>query len=544
MKRRKFIQLSALSSASSLLLNGHQIKAFSKTDLLNSIPENIIDGRSLVLVQLSGGNDGLNTVIPLNQYDTYANLRPTIKIKETGTNAGIPLDSTLAIEDQVLLHPSLTAFKSLYDAGKLNIVHGVGYPIINKSHFAARALMFKGGDGTPENVNKSNGWMARFLHSGYDYETYADPLGIQLGSQKPSIGFHSEHEHKVDVNLSGQDISGYYNVISNIGNPVPSNIANSEFGDNVDFISGIETATNSYSQRISEVFNAGSNSTTQYPANSDLGNQLKTVAKMIKGGSKTKIFLVLIDGFDNHSAQVESANDSHLGKHAELLSDVGDSIKAFQDDIEALGIEDKVVTGTFTEFGRKPKENGNLGTDHGNLGPMFVIGKHVKGGVTGDNLDLTGIVKHYNESGQIQHDYRQVFSTLISDFLGASPTVLEGTEFQEFDGSNKLDLIDSSQKVIHGGELSVNSFVKDKVSVYPNPVGDTCSVKFISSAMYRGYIVLYNLEGGIAFQMQQDFIPGMNVATLVLSHLAEGMYILGIKDNYNKTLSTHKLMKK
>ncbi|MDG2280082.1 MAG: hypothetical protein P8L42_05585, partial [Flavicella sp.] len=147
--------------------------------------------------------------------------------------------------------------------------------------------------------------------------SYADPLGIQLGSKKPSLGFHSEHEHKVDVNLSGQDISGYYNVISNLGNPEPTNdLGPSEYTDNIDFIAGVETNSNSYSERISTVFNAGSNSATVYP-DTDLSNQLKTVARMIKGGSKTKIFLVLIDGFDNHSGQVGSASNSHLGKHAD-----------------------------------------------------------------------------------------------------------------------------------------------------------------------------------------------------------------------------------
>ncbi|MDG1805823.1 DUF1501 domain-containing protein [Flavicella sp.] len=317
MKRRKFLQLSALSSASSLLLNGHQLKAFSKTALLNEIPESIIDGRTMVMVQMSGGNDGLNTVIPLDQYDDYANLRPTIKLDNSGVNSAIPLDATLPVADQVLLHPSLTGFKSLYDAGKLNIMHSVGYPIVNKSHFAARALMFKGGDGTPENSSKSNGWMVRYLHSAYEPTSYADPLGIQLGSKKPSLGFHSEHEHKVDVNLSGQDISGYYNVISNLGNPEPTNdLGPSEYTDNIDFIAGVETNSNSYSERISTVFNAGSNSATVYP-DTDLSNQLKTVARMIKGGSKTKIFLVLIDGFDNHSGQVGSASNSHLGKHAD-----------------------------------------------------------------------------------------------------------------------------------------------------------------------------------------------------------------------------------
>ncbi len=540
MKRRKFIQLSALSSASSLLLNGHQIKAFSETALLNNIPAEVIDGRTLVLVQLSGGNDGLNTIIPLNQYDTYANLRPTIKIKESGANAGIPLDGTLPLQEQVLIHPSLTAFKTLYDAGKLNIVHSVGYPIVNKSHFAARALMFKGGDGTVENINKPNGWMARFLHSGYNPESYQDPLGIQLGSKKPSVGFHSEHEHKVDVNLSGQDISGYYNVISNIGNPVPTGFGDTDYAENIEFISGIETSANNYSQRISQVFDNGSNSMT-YPQY-DLANQLKTVARMIKGGSKTKIFLVLIDGFDNHSSQVESAENSHLGKHAELLTEVGESIKAFQEDIEGLGISEKVVTATFTEFGRKPKENGNLGTDHGNLGPMFVIGKHVNGGITGTNMNLSGIVKHYDET-LMQHDYRQVFSTLISDFLGASPSVVEGTEFTDYDGDNKLDLIASAHKA--NNDLGVDTIDEEvSVSVYPNPVYDHCVLKFSANNMFRGHIVLYDMQGAIAFQLPQDFSPGMNQAPLNLEHLASGVYIAAVKDGYNKTMATFRLLKR
>lgn len=128
-----------------------------------------------------------------------------------------------------------------------------------------------------------------------------------------------------------------------------------------------------------------------------------------------------------------------------------------------MGIAEKVVTATFTEFGRKPRENGNLGTDHGNLGPMFVIGKHVNGGVSGTNMDLTNVVKHYDET-IMQYDYRQVFSTLISGFLGASPSVIEGIEFEAYDGDEKIN------------------------------------------------------------------------------HLMEGMYVLSIKDNYNKTLATYKLV--
>ncbi|MFC2126940.1 DUF1501 domain-containing protein [Bacteroidota bacterium] len=541
MERRKFIQLSALSSASALFLNGNQVKAFSKTSLLGVIPASVIEERAIVLVQLSGGNDGLNTLIPINQYDDYANLRPTIKIKESGANAGIPLDTTLDLKDQLLLHPSLTAFKSLYDAGKLNIVHNVGYPVINKSHFAARALMFKGGDGTPENANKPSGWMARFLHSGYDYNNYQDPLGIQLGSKKPSLGFHSEHEHKVDVNLTGQDVSGYYSIISNLGNPIPSTIPNSEYGENIKFIGGVETTTNAYSERISQVFNQGSNSPINYPQY-DLANQLKTVAKMIKGGSKTKIFLVHLGGFDTHADQVADSSDSHLGKHADLLKELGESIKAFQEDLEAMDLAKKVVTATFTEFGRKPVENGNLGTDHGNLGPMFIIGKHINGGIHGASADLSNVTKHYDETS-MQFDYRQVFTTLISDFLGASENVVTGTEFDAFNGDHKMNLIQKAH-IANFDYTPDSELISNELTVYPNPIEEDVTIKFISDVVERVYIVVYNLNGGISFKLPQDLKVGINLISINIGHLAGGNYILAVKDSYNKTLNKQILHKR
>ena len=540
MKRRKFLHLSALSSACALILNGFKVSAFSKTALFNQIPASIIDGRSLVMIQLIGGNDGLNTLIPLNQYDDYASLRPTLKLNNTGLNTAINLDSTLPIEDQMLLHPSLLGFKSLYDAGKLNVINSVGYPILTKSHFTGRALVLKGGDGTPQNANKTSGWMARYLNSGYNYSEYSDPLGIQLGSKKPSLGFHSEHEHKVDINLSGQDVSGYYSVISNIGNPIPSNIPESEFGENIAFITQTEAATNSYSQRISEVFDAGSNSAAVYP-DYDLANQLKTVAKMIKGGSETKIFLVTAKGYDTHANQVEDGGNSHLGVHADLLTELGDSVKAFHDDLEALGIDEKVVSSTFTEFGRKPLENGNYGSDHGNLGSMFVIGSSVNPGVTGTNLDLSSIVKHFDE-GQMQHDYRQVFTTLLTDFLGASSDVITGTEFSEFDGDQKLDLIGSSHNVFSTESILVK---KQKLMLYPNPVEELFVLKFESKLTFRGYIVIYNILGAVVFNSPHDFNYGINIlAPIDIRNFEPGHYILAIKDGMNSTIDKKRLVKR
>ena len=538
MERRKFIKISALSSASTLLLNGRKVSAFSKTALLNQIPASVVEGRSLVLIQLLGGNDGLNTLIPLNQYDDYASLRPTIKLKNTGINAAVNLDGTLPLEDQMLLHPALKGFKTLYDEGKLNVINSVGYPSITKSHFAGRALWLNGGDGTPENANKTSGWMARFIHSGYNYNDFSDPLGIQLGSKKPSLGFHSEHEHKADVNLTGQDVSGYYSVISNIGNPEPENIPNSEFGDNLEFIAQTEAATNSYSQRISEVFDIGSNSAVVYP-DYDLADQLKTVARMIKGGSKTKIFLVTANGYDTHADQVASDGNTHLGRHSELLTELGDSVKAFHDDLEAMGVDEKVVSATFTEFGRKPLENGNYGSDHGNLGPMFVIGSTVNAGVTGTNINLSSVIKHFDE-GQMQHDYRQVFTTLITDFLGASSDVVNATEFSDFDGDQKLDLIQASHKLLDVDYKVPNEI---KLLVYPNPIIEDFVLKFDSSITFRGYVVLYNMLGAIVLKLPHDFKYGMNILSPIdVRNIEQGYYILAIKDGLNKTIDKQRLL--
>ena len=539
MKRRKFIQISSTGSLAGFMLNGHIVNAFTRTKLLNNVSEDVIRDRSIVMIQLSGGNDGLNSVIPKNQYDRYASIRPTIRIKESGINAGIELDTTLGTQDQTLLHPNLQAFKQLWDEGKLNIVHGVGYPNLDKSHFKGRALMSKGGDGTDENSNKPDGWMARYLHSSFDHTTYLDPLGIQLGNKKPADEFHSDAEHKVDINLSGQDAAGFYTQLSNIGNPLADyGGESSEYIDNINFINGMEVTATNYAERISNVFNAGSNAVT-YPQ-FDLADQLKTVARMISGGSKTKIFLLRIDGFDNHANQVDSQNDSHLGKHADLLTELSESIKAFQDDLEQLGIGENVVTTTFTEFGRKPIENGNKGTDHGNLGPMFVIGAGVKPGFTGTHLSLDsftygGNVKHFDLDTQMQHDYRQVYSAIIGDFLGASSSTIVDTEFDAYD-TNRLNLISSP--------ILSNPYEKtpqrDSLKIVPNPVVNDMMIRFRSSEWVRGDIQIHDLQGRIVEELTVDFSSGINQIPLNLSHLSKGLYVLNVIDDRNQIIATAK----
>ena len=429
MKRRKFLKIAASSSITPLVLNGIPLQSFATPGMVAMNCEGIED-RVLVIVQLAGGNDALNTIIPIDQVDLYSNIRPTIGIPQADL---INLDTGLDIQDQVGLHPSMTAIKDLYDQGKMNLIQSVSYNNNNKSHFKATDLWLTGGDSTPPNFNIDTGWMGRYLSStfpgmaGNPTPSFPDPLGIQLGDKKPSLGFHTHEEHSSAINLSGQDPAGFYVLISEIGgDPIP-NVPDSEYGDELNYIMNIENSVSNYAQRITDVFNAGSNAGS-YP-NYSLANQLKTVARLLAGGCMTKIFLVRIGGYDTHANQVV-AGDPTIGKHADLLTQLSESIKAFHDDLEGLDLADRVMTVSFSEFGRKALENGNHGTDHGTLAPMFIFGNSVNPGVTGTNVDLSNL-----NNGQLQnhqHDYRQVYTTLLQDWLGAPDDVITDTMFDPY----------------------------------------------------------------------------------------------------------------
>ena len=445
MKRRNFLKTGASLglyplAASSLPLGGVSI---TSPFLVN--PCNVTD-RSLVLIFLNGANDIVNTTIALDQLSAYANHRPTTYLPQ---NQLITLDSGLASNQQIGLHPSLSDFKSLYDNGLLTIIQRAGYAAPNKSHFKATDNWMTGSGGS---TNQNTGWIGRFLkdrYPGYNGNPFLgepDPLGILIGSTT-NTGFHTFEQHNYEINLSGQDPAGFYSLISSLsGAPIP-NIPNTEHGGKLSFLTEIENSVNVYAQRISSTFNNGSNSSSVTYPNSNLGNQLKSVAKMLAGGSRTKIFMASKGGWDNHSDLVDG-NNSTTGKHASLLGDLGASIKAFQDDLAALSLDGNVMTVVFSEFGRKIIENGSLGIDHGTLTSMFVVGKGAKGGVIGDNLDLNNQDNQGAANpNQLQNDYRTVFASLAQDWLGAKDDSLQNTFISPSLYSQKLDLINPSNIV-------------------------------------------------------------------------------------------------
>lgn len=532
MKRRNFIKLA--STASAIGLMPFELKAMLKTvDIANC---GDLSNRKLVLINLAGGNDGLNTIIPINIYDKYANLRPTLKIPESGNNTYIKLDNSLNDNQQIGLHPALTGFKSLYDAGTLRILQSVGYPSQNKSHFASRDLYSTGNDGNNWDNGNNSGWIGRFIEKHYSDDLSENyPMGVQIGSSKTALGFHGEDEHGLSINISGQDPAGFYTKLNGLGGEAPTNLPDSDFGKELDYIINVNSLSNKYSQSISNAFNNGKNDKTY--DDTDLSNQLKTVARLISGGLKSKIYMVRIGGFDTHNSQVQGSGDIQ-GKHYDLLNTVSSSVKNFVDDLKSQNLGNDVVGLTYSEFGRKAKENGNFGTDHGEIAPMFVFGEPVNGGVSGNNVDLSEATSNNNyQIKTVQYDYRQTFGTLLQDFLGASDLVIDNAFFnnttsESFTKSKINELLKDTHSVAKNciapvDPIKTNNSDKEW-TLFPNPFKEMI---FLSSntGIKSGQYKVTSVSGKIVAHGNFSEVNGK--ISLNIKNLSPGVYIIHVYSN-------------
>ena len=366
------------------------------------------------------------------------------------------------------------------------------------------------------------------------------PLGIQIGDPYPSLGFHTETEHQNSINLYGQDPDGFYSLVQTIGGAPLSNIPVSDYGDELKYIMGVEDSVDQYSQYITQAFMAGSNAITDYPQ-TGLADQLKTVARLVKGGCKTKIYLCSMGGFDTHGSQIPPEGDITKGRHANLLRNLSDSVKTFYDDLEGMGLADKIVSCTFSEFGRCARENGSAGTDHGTLAPMFIIGKALSGGVQGTNVDLSNLAGDNQLQGQ-QFDYRQVFTTLLQDWLGASNYVLEQTMFE---GYVKLPVISSTYTVPPECYIATNVIDQgpagSTLNVFPNPAKYRTQVSFYSQGAFPARLSLHSL-GGALLQVQQVQVQnGNNLYHFDVAQLPPGAYFVRLENGINGKAQVVKL---
>jgi len=369
----------------------------------------------LVVVQLSGGNDGLNTVIPYAD-DVYARSRYTLRVGA---------EAVRKIDDYHGLHPQLSGFSRLLENQRLAIVQGVGYPNPNRSHFASMDIWHSARP--KENgpaPGRSEGWLGRSLDRALEtaeknQQPAIDLPALHLGQEDMPLALVGRRAEVLSVrNLEtfrlddGGNARWREAVRQAIAAPRP------ERGELLDFLQSRTLAAHTSSRRVHETLGKYQTD-VKYPG-TPLAEKLRSVAQLIDAGLATRIYYVTIDGFDTHSQQA--------GAHAALLNQVGDAVAALVDDLSAHGHAERVLVMLFSEFGRRVKENASGGTDHGAAAPMFLAGPAVRPGLIGKHPSLTDLDQDDLKFGT---DFRGIYARLLDDWLGWPSEPILGGKFEK-----------------------------------------------------------------------------------------------------------------
>jgi uncharacterized protein (DUF1501 family) len=551
MNRKEFLKKMSIMGTMPFVLNSVPFKLMAGNESLMRMAANCDGDRVLVFLQLHGGNDGINTLIPVSNYDLYQSVRPNIAIPSTGSRKFITLDSTLGAASQIGLHPDMIGMKNLYDNGKLAIVQGVSYENQNQSHFRGRDILFMGGG---SNDYLPSGWIGRYLKDDVAPEiypddfpnaTHQDPLALEFGNEI-SLIFHQGDNIPTSISIYNpqqffdlvETLPGFEDVQGTDPRGIPpAALMNSPYGKEMDWILGLEQKTDEYDDRLLSVYNQGKANDpgvtypTTYPLNAParfrnntLSSQLQIIANLIHGGCKTKVYLIRLGGFDTHAQQVESY-DSTMGSHAALLYHISSAMNAFQADLQARNIEDKVLSVTISEFGRRINSNGSRGTDHGLGGPMFLFGKGVKPGVLGTAPNLN------EDNVAMQFDYRQVYATIMKEWMCVDATLVDSTNgifYGDYPGrGTSLDLIDNNA-------VGVRDFIQKRFhlnSCYPNPAVTTTTISFYINTETDVHMQISDLQGRpvkVLIEGKRLF-PGEHSLVVDVKDLQAGMYIYSIK---------------
>ena len=453
MKRRSFIKASSLVSTP-LMLGG-----ISVAPIVNNVFSSFVNqdsDRVLVLVQLNGGNDGLNCVIPLDQYENLAAVRPQVIIPE---------NDIINLTDNIGLHPSMAAINNMYKDGNLGIVQGVGYPNQNRSHFRSTDIWNTASDA---DTFLNTGWLGRYFDhfnanfpEDFPNEECPDPFALTIGSSV------SETCQGTAANFSLALVNP--DNLSQLATPVNNEVNEGCYSDKLDFLTKTIEQTNEYGSVIKEANNLGTNSATLYNENDGLAQKLKLVAKLIKGGLRTKVYVVTLGGFDTHADQVVDGENS-VGVHAELLRELSESINAFQEDLKGLEIFDRVAGMTHSEFGRRIRSNFSNGTDHGTAAPLILFGSCVLPKIHGENPEISQDVTE-QEGVPMQYDFRSVYGSVLSEWLEVEDDVINDILNGEF---QKIDLFSDCSTVATQDTIDNNV----ELSIFPNPVDQKLTITF------------------------------------------------------------------
>ncbi|MBD1208150.1 MAG: DUF1501 domain-containing protein [Ignavibacteria bacterium] len=507
MKRRDFIR-GATAVALPLSLGGYSARAMGLSPMLESLAElTALADRYLVLIQLAGGNDGINTVIPLDQMSAYNSLR---------SNIALPENRVLKLTNATGLHPSMVGMKSLYDAGNLAIVQGVTYPTANFSHFRSTDIWMSGSD---YNEYLSTGWAGRYLDNQFpnypaDYPNASmpDPLAIQISSSS-SLTLKGVN---APMGVSLQDPEAFNRLVSGTSVNGFTTTPDTAAGKQITYIRQVQAQSETYAKVIQKANASAKNLATYTAAGvNPLADQLAIVARLIAGGLKTRVYMVTLGGFDTHAQQVV-ATDRTLGTHAVLLARLSEAMTSFQQDLKLLKMDDKVLGMTFSEFGRRVGSNASSGTDHGSAAPVFVFGKSVKGGIIGTNPSLTSLD---NGNLRMQYDFRQIYASILKQWFGTNNSEYSAVLGKDF---TQLPLIQGTTSIAEEQQTFATNGIR--VQNYPNPVSTNTTFEYTLPYTSRVRLIVVDAQGHAVTTMEEQQAAGTYNINFNAASLASGAY--------------------
>lgn len=513
MKRRSFNAKLGTALASSIMLGKLPVWAMDTSDFINP-DENI-----LVIVQLFGGNDGLNTVIPGDNDLYYNKYRPQLAIAR---NELLRLGNSNSYFNPALKSGKGNGMMGLFSEGNLGIIQGIGYPNPNLSHFRSTDIWLSGINPASDTERLETGWAGRYFNETVGNTSPDFPICLNIGTSS-SLLFQAGQK---DMSVAVENPLDFYERGKDILSGDSPTAGNSKYAGERNFLLDLSIQSNKYSKVVKDAFDKGKNS-LEY-AKDKLSEELKLVGRLISGGLKTKIYLVSIDGFDTHASQGASS-----GKHAALLTNISDAVSHFMADLKAQNLGKNVVGMTVSEFGRRPHENDSLGTDHGASSVMFMFGEPVNNKLFGKAFDFNKL--NANKDFEHQYDFRSVYDEVLSKWFGASDKSVKeilGKRYTHIEDG----LLTSKSKVVLANEVSPKS------NFYPNPTSDGwITLKIVSDGISPISIMQSNMVGRRIQIMPALILPaGIQKVPLQIKG-GTGTYILEIHQG-NKII-THKILR-
>jgi uncharacterized protein (DUF1501 family) len=502
--RRTFLRNLGIAGAAGMVLNSLPVNAIGMSPLAAALAAGDED-RVLVFIRLKGGNDGLNTLIPIHDFGFYQQLRPNIHVPR---NEVVELTSTLG------LHPQLAPLQDMWNEGKMRVIQNVGYPQQNLSHFRSSDIWATTSD-SDEVV--TSGVLGRYLQDQYpDFLSNppATPPAIQIGGTG-NLLFNNDEDFNYAI--STENPTQLYQIARTGQLYDVEAVPECTYGEQLGYIRAVANTTFRYAGVLAEAFDAGRN-TAEYE-NDRLGDQLALVARLLRGGLMTRLFVVEIDGFDTHANQLQA--------HPYLLNSVAKNVKAFFDDLEDGAIDERVLAMTFSEFGRRIDENGSVGTDHGAAAPAFLFGKGLNGnGMVGGLPDMRNVDRNDNMIFQV--DFRSIYATVFSRWLCIDGGFVDEIMGAQFNRVEDLGLFCQSTTSTNDPVSTANIQLKayrsggDLVVEYNLPAAARVGVHFFD-AVGRRLSTPFQGRRGAGAQVQRFSLNGIGWAS--------GVYILSLEIN-------------